>query len=106
MNDIEEHTCLRFVEWNGGNQYVSHNDYLRIDRTPATCSSFVGRMNIGEQDVTLAPGCLTLIGEVQHELLHALGLYHEQSRMDRDDHVHIVWENIFSSPGKSSLDCR
>lgn len=71
----------------------------RAGKSDGSCSSYIGRMAIGEQDVQLATGCLKLIGEVQHELLHVLGLYHEQSRMDRDQYVYIVSENIFSAPG-------
>lgn len=31
---------------------------------------------------------------VIHELGHALGLNHEQSRLDRDRHVRVLWRNI------------
>lgn len=62
----------------------------------------------GRQEVNLQnPGCVTKKGTVLHELLHAIGFMHEQSRPERDNFVEIVYKNIkpgetsflFSSPG-------
>lgn len=55
------------------------------------CSSAVGRVG-GRQTLTLAEGCGT--GSTIHELLHALGMGHEQSRCDRDQFVEVLWQNI------------
>jgi hypothetical protein len=63
-------------------------------RPGAGCTSNVG-MQGGEQFITLAPACDS--GRVIHEIGHALGLWHEQSRNDRDLYIHILWQNI--SPG-------
>ena len=45
------------------------------------------------QVVSLGRGCVQH-GIVLHELLHVLGMWHEQSRLDRDQHVRILWHNI------------
>ena len=55
------------------------------------CSSFVGRQG-GRQEVRLAPGCTT--GNTIHEIGHLVGLWHEQSREDRDTFVRIEFANI------------
>jgi len=52
----------------------------------------VGRIG-GMQEVSLDNGCVDS-DTIKHELMHALGFYHEQSRTDRDDYVIIYPNNI------------
>ena len=55
----------------------------------------IGRQG-GRQQVSLGNGCGTT-GVAIHEMMHALGFFHEQSRRDRDGYIRIEWNNI---PGR------
>ncbi|KAI2655270.1 Meprin A subunit beta [Labeo rohita] len=57
------------------------------------CGSYVGRVFAGAQPLSIGDGC-GLKSIVEHEFLHALGFFHEQSRYDRDDYVTINYENV------------
>lgn len=103
-------TCIKFVPWNG-----KVKDYLLIwpIKYPKGCWSFVGKFG-GPQIVSLqppddrSPNCLGNEGRALHEIMHALGLFHEQSRADRDKFVEIHVDNIIpefkSNFNKQSLD--
>ncbi|XP_063215838.1 hatching enzyme 1.2-like isoform X2 [Bacillus rossius redtenbacheri] len=82
-------TCLRFVPWDG-----KAKDFLLI--WPIKFPKGFG----GPQLLSLqppdrsGPNCLGGEGRAIHELLHALGLFHEQSRADRDQFVEVHYDNI------------
>uniref|UniRef100_A0A8C2AGY1 Metalloendopeptidase n=1 Tax=Cyprinus carpio TaxID=7962 RepID=A0A8C2AGY1_CYPCA len=86
LDSFSYSTCIRFFPRR------SERDYISIE-SRSGCYSYVGRQG-NSQTVSLARnGCL-YHSTVQHELLHALGFNHEQTRNDRDNHIKVIWENI------------
>jgi hypothetical protein len=85
----ETKTSVRFVRRTPANA-SQHPNYVRVIRSDG-CWSHVG-MRGGKQDLSLADGC-GFVAAV-HEFGHAWGLWHEQSREDRDSFVTIRWANI------------
>ncbi|MFC4792248.1 M12 family metallopeptidase [Hymenobacter endophyticus] len=77
---------VRFVQRTTQSNYVTF-------RVGSGCSSNIGMVG-GRQYINLASGCST--GNTIHEIGHALGLFHEQTRNDRDTYVNILTQNIQS----------
>jgi hypothetical protein len=85
----EANTGLRFPLRTVANAAQFPN-YIRFTDAGG-CWSMVG-MQGGQQTISLGAGCST--GNCIHEIGHAVGLWHEQSREDRDLFVTIRWQNI------------
>ena len=82
----EANTSLKFVLRTSQSNYVYFTN-------GSGCSSYVGMIG-GKQNITLSSSCTT--GNTIHEIGHAIGLWHEQSRVDRSSHITINYQNIQS----------
>jgi len=82
-------TCIKFVP-----RTSSDRSYVEFMHGGG-CYSMIGRVG-GKQQISLGRGCNTK-GVAIHEMMHALGFFHEQSRRDRDGYIRIEWSNI---PGR------
>uniref|UniRef100_A0AC34FB87 Metalloendopeptidase n=1 Tax=Panagrolaimus sp. ES5 TaxID=591445 RepID=A0AC34FB87_9BILA len=86
MQEYSKNTCVEWVpKTNKDTDYV----YIMPDRG---CYSMVGKTG-GRQTLSLGNGCIQK-GIIIHEMMHAVGFFHEQSRTDRDDFITILWQNI------------
>ncbi|XP_050707813.1 zinc metalloproteinase nas-38-like isoform X1 [Eriocheir sinensis] len=83
----EQNTCIRF-------QLTSNLAQRHVRFFEGSgCWSYVGMLAQNGQDISIGSGCKEL-GTVAHEIGHAIGFVHEQSRPDRDDYVVINYGNI------------
>ncbi|KAH8383523.1 hypothetical protein KR009_009146 [Drosophila setifemur] len=81
-------TCVRFKP------RTTEKDYISIGSSKSGCWSSIGRLG-GRQEVNLqSPNCLRTYGTPIHELMHALGFFHEQNRHERDSYVQVMNSNI------------
>ncbi|XP_064469173.1 hatching enzyme 1.2-like [Ornithodoros turicata] len=86
MQQIEAVSCVRFKERG------DEEGFIHI-LSKQGCFSEVGMSGL-RQLVSLNFEVCATYGTIVHELLHVLGLWHEQSRADRDRYVRVVWNNV------------
>lgn len=80
----QKHTPIRFPK------RTTQTNYISFEARDG-CWSNVGRQG-GKQVISLGSGCST--GSAIHEIGHALGLWHEQSREDRNTFITVLVENV------------
>lgn len=102
IREFHRRTCVKFV------LHTNEQDYLEFQGSYG-CFSAIGRQG-GKQRLSVGEGC-EYKGTVLHEIMHALGFFHEHSRTDRDDYIMVLWWNIepgfeknFESYGPERLD--
>jgi len=89
IREFNTKTCVKFVA-----KHPSDLDYIRITIGEGCYSTSVGKnLHGGEQQISIGANC-NYLGTVIHEMMHAIGFYHEHTRLDRDQYVTIYWNNI------------
>ncbi|PAA52700.1 hypothetical protein BOX15_Mlig021604g2, partial [Macrostomum lignano] len=90
MTNVNRETgnCIKFRQASSsdGSRYV-------LIRPGSGCSATVGYWGRTTY-VNLSTRCS--VGNIMHEFQHSLGVYHQQSRPDRDSYVSIALENVRS----------
>jgi hypothetical protein len=85
LDYLRTHSPVSFVPYQG------QKDAILFEPGTEHCYSGLGRMG-GLQPIRLSPECQPQ--QIMHEVMHALGFVHEQSRPDRDQYVEVLWPNI------------
>jgi len=101
INQRQRETALQAIaHWNANTRIhmvprtkenaENYSNYISFE-LGGGCASYVG-MKGGEQSVWLADNCT--VGSIIHEIGHAIGLFHEHTRPDRDNFVTVNLQNV------------
>jgi hypothetical protein len=94
LQEIRVCANLNFVESTGSGNYI----YVRQNPNESNVSNSSVGMVGGAQNLNVGSNLWFIRFHLAHEVLHALGFLHEQSRPDRDNFVTIHWNCI--EPGR------
>lgn len=110
INDIQDSTNVRFYNAIGSDRYDPDYGFIlpivtikTVDEGEQAGSSYIG--NLGEEQFICIPKSMTenitmsqqqteLVAFIKHALCNVAGMYNEQQRFDRDEHVTIYTANI------------
>lgn len=98
LNHIAANTNVCFKRRTSQSSYIKFKKYTVDELGFSGGNSFLGKCNscLDGQEVRLSSVSNRV---VRHEVCHALGLLHEQSREDRDQFITIKYENILPFMG-------
>lgn len=99
MRAWEAVTPVRFVARSSEPDFIN----FRAGTLPNWCFSSIGRQG-GAQDVLLTSSGDCSVSTLTHELGHAIGLWHEQTREDRSHHINIRWANLQDGLCRSAFE--
>ena len=94
--DVEATILDAIAHWEANSPLVFVEDPSAVARVvfqqpESGCSSYVGRTGFA-QPLNLSAGCG--FGSAVHEVGHSLGVFHTQSRSDRDQYVEVRLQNV------------
>lgn len=86
INHWKAFTTLNFQVRTNQSNYVEF-----VDADDDVCNSFVGQIG-GRQEIKLGDNCTAR--SAIHEIGHAIGFFHEQSRADAGNFVEVLFQNL------------
>ncbi|CAC5402731.1 unnamed protein product [Mytilus coruscus] len=94
IKELARKTCIQLVpKGSTETQGLGHTTYIEFIDSYG-CWSFVGRFSSGSQHISLQNPYCVHHSIIQHEIMHAIGMWHEQSRLDRDNYIRILKGNV------------